>query len=506
MRDRFLKRINTYVIRYPRVILISALAVTVCCSLISILFLDIRNSRYDLISPNSPTGRRFKKFCDDFGTPESLIVCAESGSRRQTEKFVEKLAERLNRRTDIVRDVFYRKPLDFFFQYGLLFLPKEDLAELLSVVSENAGVMKSLSIDPSFESFYTAVKEAGEKQFKQRTDAILKGDSESVLSDVRLLRRITDGITASADALPKGEFQWDSLVPFAAEMESEAQGLDPYLAGNEAKMLFMFIQGRPEELKEKDGAVFVEKIRRIAAEVRAEGLSDVQFGFTGAPALAAEESLQTSKDMLLASIVAFAGVGIICILGFSELKRPLFGLLALTVSIAMTFAFTTLTIGYLNMITLAVAVTLVGLGVDFSIHVLDRYEENIRSGMSLEQSIDRVIRRTSPSIFTGAVTTALAFYAIMLSNFQGFAQLGFIGGSGILICCAVSIVLLPALLYLSGKHVRKSLLPPRGGLFLKMVQPFFNRPKLTLLVTFAVTAVSGAFALRTRDFDFNLLN
>ena len=43
-------------------------------------------------------------------------------------------------------------------------------------------------------------------------------------------------------------------------------------------------------------------------------------------------------------------------------------------------------------------------------------------------------RNVGPGIVTAAPTTALAFYAAMLADFQAVAELGWIAGSGVLLC------------------------------------------------------------------------
>lgn len=506
MRDWFLIKLGNGVIRHARHILIAAALVTLLSVLASLLFLTIRNSRYDLISPDSPTGRRFNRFSEDFGIPESLIVCVESPDRARTEQFCAALEGLLMKRRDLVQDILYKKPIEFFRNYGLLFLPEKQLAELVATTGENADVLRALSAHPTLEAFFRAAHEAAARQATAKVKQVLRGDTQTIAAQMRMVRHLTDGIIASAtDKVPTAS-PWSAIVSFADEMEKQELALDPYLASHDHKMLFMFVQGTPHAIREKDGAAFVQAVREIATDLRARSFPTVTFGLTGAPALAAEEAVQTTHDMFVASIIAIIGVGIICVLGFREFLRPLLGICVLAVSIALTFALTTATIGYLNMITLTITVTLVGLGVDFSIHVLDRFEEKMRKGLTPEDCVQQVIRLTAPGIVTGAVTTSLSFFAIMLSDFRGFAQLGFIGGCGILICCVVSLLLLPAVLYLAEKRRNRPPRPPLGGRFTACVQFFLRRPGPTLIVTLFLTVLAALFAPLTRKFDYNLLN
>ena len=59
-----------------------------------------------------------------------------------------------------------------------------------------------------------------------------------------------------------------------------------------------------------------------------------------------------------------------------------------------------------------------------------------------------------PGIVTAGISVALAFYAVMLANFPGLAELGFIAGSGELLCMVASFTVLPALFAVSQRYLR----------------------------------------------------
>jgi predicted exporter len=54
----------------------------------------------------------------------------------------------------------------------------------------------------------------------------------------------------------------------------------------------------------------------------------------------------------------------------------------------------------------------------------------------------------APGLVTGALTTSLAFFALLGSGFRGFAELGWIAGLGVLTCLLATASVLPALLVL----------------------------------------------------------
>jgi predicted RND superfamily exporter protein len=109
-----------------------------------------------------------------------------------------------------------------------------------------------------------------------------------------------------------------------------------------------------------------------------------------------------------------------------------------------------------------------------------------------------------PAILTGAMTTAIAFFAAGFTSFVGVAELGKIAGGGILLCAAAELLVLPAVLYLVdrsrlGTHVPEPL-PVHAW-----VRPIQRIPRLVMVATLAVTLFLSA-GLGNLWYDHNLLN
>ena len=57
-----------------------------------------------------------------------------------------------------------------------------------------------------------------------------------------------------------------------------------------------------------------------------------------------------------------------------------------------------------------------------------------------------MIGETGLGVFTGAITSAGTFYAMCISQFRGLRDLGFLIGSGILLCAVAILFMLPAMI------------------------------------------------------------
>ena len=74
-----------------------------------------------------------------------------------------------------------------------------------------------------------------------------------------------------------------------------------------------------------------------------------------------------------------------------------------------------------------------------------RFDEERKAGRDFDEAMQHTAMHAGPSIVTAALTTSLAFYATMLADFQAVSELGFIAGSGVLLCALACLMLIPAL-------------------------------------------------------------
>ncbi|MEX1211554.1 MAG: MMPL family transporter [Balneolaceae bacterium] len=137
---------------------------------------------------------------------------------------------------------------------------------------------------------------------------------------------------------------------------------------------------------------------------------------------------------------------------FSHLIRAPLPLLVigvpLLISLAWTFGIAYGVLGTLNTMTSVLFVILFGLGIDYGIHFYARYIELRSSGMEVTSALLEAYKRTGSAILVSALTTAMALYVLIVADFRGFSEFGFISGTGILLALVAMLFLLPSLLVL----------------------------------------------------------
>ena len=253
----------------------------------------------------------------------------------------------------------------------------------------------------------------------------------------------------------------------------------------------------------KDGPDQIDVIEDDLREVRQQ-FPGIEAGMTGGPALSHAEANATEHDVKLASMLAVGSNAALVIIPFAAIVEPIFVLIALLVGIAWSFGFTTLVVGHLNLLSAVFTSILAGIGVNFPIHLMARYNEARRNGAAMPIALELAVANTGAGVVASAMIMALAFLMPMFTDFKGIAELGLVSAAGLFMCLISAMLVFPALVAIRDRnrpmkpHLVK---PPRRD---SMLEAFFRRPKAILISASVITVALFAFAPRVR-FDQNLL-
>jgi hopanoid biosynthesis associated RND transporter like protein HpnN len=198
-------------------------------------------------------------------------------------------------------------------------------------------------------------------------------------------------------------------------------------------------------------------------------------------------------------------VALIFIYGYSATGRPLKATFCLVIGLGYTMGFTTLAIGHLNILTITFVPMLVGLAIDFGVHLITRYEEELRHGLNEFEALQKAMVNTGMGIFTGAFTTAGAFLTMAATDFRGIQEMGIICGAGLMICLVPMMTLLPVLLLHGRQNVIDHIAPPTDDPRARLERIWLARPRIVLGVTAGLCVLSAVMFGRVY-FDYNLLN
>ena len=485
--------------RHSGLLIVAGLALALVSAFISIFFLHMNSNQDNLVSPSVPFQKRYLENLENYGDQEYLFVVIQTGGteegKEQAVQFAEQLNARLLKHPDLIQAVYYRISSEDLGDGALLFASPEEARTLSHMISYLAPYLDRWVRDGSLSGFFNMTSEllGGQMPENKGAKTAAPGDMDPALLGQAL--GFLDGLLAKMDESLSGKNPTGPLFDLS-------QGHGEYFFSSSGRLLVMRI------LPAKDfGSLDVigeplAAVRRAIDAMRGD-FPLLTVGLTGRPALQADEMETTNRDMTRAAIIAVALVGVLFMIVLHGWLRPFLVLLSLAMATAWSFGFATVTVGELNLLSVIFALVLVGIGVDFGIHVVMRYVEAHGKGLGVEDAVRASLFRTGPGVFIGAITSVCAFYSVLGSDFIGLGQLGLIGGTGVLFCLLAMMVVLPAMLLLAGK---KNLFPssmPRITA-MPLLERFFKYPKgvLVLLLVLTLLALPGLFKVR---FNYNLL-
>ena len=160
-------------------------------------------------------------------------------------------------------------------------------------------------------------------------------------------------------------------------------------------------------------------------------------------------SAMTDGQTTSIAITLLAALIVLMIFFWVTEFKPMLGFIAvspiLLVLLWVLGSMTILGIPY-NVVTALITALSIGIGVDYTIHVIHRFTEELEHGKSLIDATTTTLSTTGSALIGSAFTTALAFAVLLLSPQLPFQQFGLVTGITILFALVASIVVVPPML------------------------------------------------------------
>jgi len=483
-----------FVARRPRLILGVALLLAILSVIYTINNMEFLTGRDDLMPRNSPFQVDYRAYRAEFGDQEEIVAVIEADDAGKATRAADALYARLNRDKGAFREVFYPGGLPFFRKNGLLFMPLEDIKQLRNTLTMASPVLKDLAADPSVQTLFTSLT--------RQIDGYLNNNDPVVLKSLAFMLTTLDTGFKAFDGKGSG-----------LSMDSFLKG------GGNGKPSMLESVGKQQVitmLPIKDQSSFVASERSIKAARVAlnEILNRPEFkgvtgGLTGVPVLEYEEMATSQRDLEIATILSLTLTVILLLFAFRGLLNVIAAMVSLIVGICLSFGFATLAVGHLNILSMVFAIMLIGLGIEYGIQVVLRYQEELKSGASGMDAIETGLSANIRSIIMAAATVALAFATFAFTDFKGIAELGVIAAGGVVICVIATFTVLPAMLILLERFRKKG----RAGAPVKrfrsaehpILRALFGNPRAMIAATLLLSLLCVYPTIQMR-FDYNLMN
>ncbi len=469
-------------------------------TLVSLLLLprmEIHTTRQGMVREDLPVQADFLAYMAEFGSPTQLVAVLE-GESDDIKKAADAVAEKLSQETRWVRNVFYRVDVEAFRQSGLYFLPIEDLGAFRDFLAAEPARNRTLFVDQDLPALLGLA------------DRSASGASEGVLTHP-VLGLAVAALDNWASLLETDEDQVELGLDHA--IEELARGLlgaetwvdpDGYLLSTDHRLAFLFIQQTDSSDSASFIVPFMDHVRKEVTATLADH-PGVTVGFTGWPAAIEEDYTLLTNDLPRVSLLATVLVLAIFLAAFRSLYRTLFVFVPLGCGVIWTLGLTVVVLGHLNYLSSVFVGILFGLGIDFGIYFIRRFDEERMGGLAPAEAIHRTLTTAGQGVVTGGLTAVVSFLALGATDQPAFAELGIVAGMGVASVLVATLFLLPPLLVRFPPRLKGVRTEVSSPLLEGSARLVLRRPGIVTGV-FAAVVLVLAFHMPRIDFDFNLNN
>ena len=461
--------------------------------------LGYKVSRTDLLDPDSDYNKLWIDYIAEFGEDDDAVVVVEGPTRTEVIKVLEEVSAEVARDGTLFRSVLHEVDLSKIRAKGLHYLAPSDLAEIDRFIERSQPILdggwaqlRVTSMVGGLAGQMVAGGPPGVKQDREDPTAALE--------------RYTESLVAGLEAVARPGQSGDYVSPWPGMPDSLSTLRDlssEHLLAKDGRLGFVLLRLAKASGGFAGASAATDELRRVIKAV-GERHPDVTIGLTGLPVMEDDEMRASQQSMVWASGLSLAAVVLVIIAGFGGVRHALMANGVLLIGMAWAFAWATASVGHLNILSVTFTVTMIGVGIDYGTYYIGRYLEARRRGVDCEAALLETSASVGPGILTGAITTAVAFFAAALTSFVGVAELGLIAGGGILLCCIAELLVLPAVVALvdRGPLGRRIPVPVPVHAWLA---PIFRYPRFVALAAMAGT-MAVASGLHDLGYDHNLLN
>jgi predicted RND superfamily exporter protein len=162
-----------------------------------------------------------------------------------------------------------------------------------------------------------------------------------------------------------------------------------------------------------------------------------------------EEQMTALTNSMAASIfISIILCLIVLVILFKSVKFGMVTIIPVCLVVAWLYGFMELTGYYLNSVTVTIAAISIGVGVDYSIHVTQRFREEMEKANDFQPAMHSTLKNTGKALLASAGSTFVGFVIIGFSPMTMFSKFGILTAIMIGMAFISAIFVLPAFLAL----------------------------------------------------------
>ena len=339
---------------------------------------------------------------------------------------------------------------------------------------------------------YSDLKSDSAKAFEYLTDVFKIKEPVIVL-----VVETKDGLTKpeSVATATKLEQEIKSIAGVESTLSYWSAGGAPSLKSSDGNSAYLFIYSKSiewediESLGEKVGKKYDGNYENLRIYASGTGVFASAINKKIADDIKVSEAISIPLTFILLVFV-FGGLvasGMPLLVGVSAILGSFLIMYLLTL-------FTGVSIFALNLIT---GLGL-GLGIDYSLLIVNRFREELHAGKSVDEAIKQTINTAGKTVFYSGLTIVITLASLMLFPLMFLKSFGYAGVTVVVMAVLGSLVALPALLAILGKRIDKAVIrksaitPKEDGRWAQTARFVMRRPLAVVVLSLVILSVLAA--------------
>jgi RND superfamily putative drug exporter len=139
-----------------------------------------------------------------------------------------------------------------------------------------------------------------------------------------------------------------------------------------------------------------------------------------------------------------------------------------------------------------------GLGIDYSLLIVNRFREELHAGKSVDEAIKKTVATAGKTVFYSGLTVVITLAALMLFPLMFLKSFGYAGVTVVIMAVLGALIALPALLAILGKRIDKAVVrkgalkPKEDGRWAQTARFVMRKPVSVVVLSLVILTVLAA--------------